>query len=59
MSKRPSRERAALQRLTLDLPRALYRAVKIQAMDEGRSVRELAIEALTGYLGRKRRGGAP
>ncbi len=58
MPKRPSRERPALQRLTLDLPRDVYRAVKIQAMDEGRSVRELAIEALTRYLRSKPKGGA-
>jgi len=59
MPKRPRRERAAVQRLTLDLPREVYRAVKIQAIDEERSVRELAIEALTRYLRRKPKGGTP
>jgi hypothetical protein len=35
---------------TIELPRALYRAAKIRAMDEGSNLRALMIAALGAYL---------
>jgi hypothetical protein len=45
-----------MHRTTIDLPHALYRATKIQALDEARPFREVVIEALTRYLESVKKG---
>ena len=38
---------------TVDLPRALWRAAKVRAMDEQSDLRRIIIAALEAYLARK------
>jgi len=40
-------------RTSLILPRALWRELKVKALDEGRDLRDLIIEAIRAYLGKK------
>jgi hypothetical protein len=42
---------------TIELPRALYRAAKIRAMDDGTNLRALVIAALGAYLKTPGKGG--
>ena len=37
-------------RLNVDMPKALYRRIKRRALDEGITITELTIKALTEYL---------
>jgi hypothetical protein len=39
-----------VQRITVDLPADLYKWVRHQAVDEGRTLREITIDALERYV---------
>ena len=46
-----------VKRTSFDLPVALWRRAKVRAVEEGRDLRLLVIDALEQYLGGKRRKG--
>jgi hypothetical protein len=43
-----------LVKMTVAIPRALWRAAKIAALDEQRDLREIVIDSLERYLAEKR-----
>ncbi len=45
-----------VKRTSFDLPVALWRRAKVRAVEEGRDLRLLVIEALEQYLKTKRKG---
>lgn len=47
----------ALKRTSLDLPLALWKRVKIRAVEEGTDFRSLVIQALEAYLSQKSKKG--
>lgn len=44
-------------KLTVEVPRSLWRAAKVRAAEEERDLREIVIDGLTMYLAGKRKGG--
>jgi len=38
---------------TVSFPRDLWRSLKVRAMDEGKDLRQVVIEAVRAYLGKK------
>jgi len=55
---KPRRVGEETAKTTIDLPRDLWRAAKIRALDEGRDLRSIMIDALKAYLKRPKGGGA-
>jgi hypothetical protein len=52
---RPRTPGSKVVRTTLTMPTALWRRAKVRAMDEGRDLRDVLLDALRAYLRRERR----
>ena len=50
-------QKPGLSRLTVEIPEELHRRAKVLAAQEGRSIRELVIDALEARLAKARKGG--
>jgi len=51
-------EKADKVKLTVQVPRALWRAAKIRAAQEERDLREIVIDGIEMYLSARRKGGS-
>lgn len=51
------KEKADKVKLTVEVPRSLWRAAKVRAAEEERDLREIVIDGLTMYLAGKKKGG--
>lgn len=47
---KPRKAGAKVVRTSLDMPAALWRRAKVRAMDEGRDLRDVLLDALRAYL---------
>ena len=51
------KEKTDQVKLTVEVPRSLWRTAKVRAAEEERDLREIVIDGLTMYLAGKKKGG--